>query len=83
MNKELILKLRNQAIENVSTKRIDRHGQLERTWSPDDHDLEFARLLIKECITALPRFYNDEDFTELVSAQAVLSEHFGYTHDNT
>ena len=77
MNKQLILELRNQAIENVSTKRIDRHGQVQRTWLSDDFDLEFARLILEKCIDVVPRFYNDEDFTELVNAESVIREHFG------
>ena len=77
MNKELILELRNQAIENVSTKRIDQYGQVQLTWLSDDFDLEFARLLIEQVISAVPRFYNEEDFTELVNAESVIREHFG------
>ena len=77
MNKQLILELRNQAIENVSTKRIDRHGQVQLTWLSDDFDLEFARLILEKCIDVVPRFYNDEDFTELVNAEVVIREHFG------
>jgi hypothetical protein len=47
--KELIVKLRNQAIDNVCNKRKLSDGQIERTWLQDDFDVEFARLIIKEC----------------------------------
>ena len=49
MNKELILKIRNQAIDNVSNKRIV-NAQIERTWLQDDFDLEFARLLLEPIV---------------------------------
>lgn len=46
MTNEDILELRNQAIDNVSKKRIIK-GQVERTWLQDDFDIEFAKLVLQ------------------------------------
>ncbi len=75
MNKELILKIRNQAIDNVSSKRKVK-GQIERTWLQDDFDLEFARLIVSECCELTQDFYNDDDPHILVNAAVVLEDYF-------
>lgn len=69
MNKDLILKLRNQAIENVSNKRKLSDGQIERSWNPDDLDIEFAGLVAKQCTllamhqhtSKIPEHYSELD----------------------
>lgn len=45
MNKNLILQLRDKAVNSVSSKRTLSDGQIERTWLQDEADLEFARLV--------------------------------------
>lgn len=50
MEVEQILELRNQAIDNVSKKRVI-NGQVERTWMQDDFDIEFARLILQSVET--------------------------------
>lgn len=59
MNKELIKEFANQAIENISNKKILKDGQVEQTWSPDQFNEVFAELIVQECVRIL-NIWSDE-----------------------
>ena len=78
MNKELIIKLRNQAIDNVCNKRKLSDGQVERTWLQDDFDIEFARLVANECaVSGFNTAYDVCSDTIAVAVYQNIKKHFG------
>lgn len=85
MNKQQILELRNQAIQNISKTRTLKDGQLERTWLQDEFDLEFARLVIE--LFVIEPLWSRVDVDDLCTYYDEgwpldeLREHFGINQD--
>jgi len=64
MNKELIKEFANQAIENISNKRILKDGQVEQTWLSDQFNEVFAELIVQECVRILNIWSDEEPCSE-------------------
>ena len=72
MNKELIERLAERAVEKVQTRP---NGICDM----GKYNLEFARLIVDECINLIDREVVSENSEDLM---VMIEHHFGVTYDN-